>query len=204
MKRSFKNFLIIALALISFLGLTACNEKKDIYDDITKECKLTKSYTGKDFISQGIGEATLIKTTDGDTATFRLSSGKVVIIRFHGIDTPESTGSVEKWGKSASTFCANILKNAESFVLEATATPAEVDSYGVRYLGYVWYRNDANDDWKNLIFQIKSGKIIISGHHSDNCEHNQGTKYIPYRFLFFWNCLTFQHPSDILLHICRN
>lgn len=158
MKRSFKNFLIIALALISFLGLTACSEKKDVYDDITKECKLTKSYTGKDFISQGIGEATLIKTTDGDTATFRLSSGKVVIIRFHGIDTPESTGSVEKWGKSASTFCANILKNAESFVLEATATPAEVDSYGVRYLGYVWYRNDANDDWKNLnLLMVENG-----------------------------------------------
>ena len=156
MAKRFKNFLVIALALISFLGLTACdkNEKKDVYDDVTNECKLTKSYTGKDFLTQGIGEATLVKATDGDTATFKLSSGKIIIIRFHAIDTPESTGSVEKWGKSASTFNANILKSAESFVLEATATPAEVDSYGVRYLGYVWYREDANSDWKNLNLQM--------------------------------------------------
>ena len=160
MVKRFKNFLVIALALISFMGLTACgkNEKKEIYDDVTNECKLTKSYTGKDFISEGIGEATLVKATDGDTATFKLSSGKIVIIRFHAIDTPESTGSVEKWGKSASTFNANILKSAESFVLEATATPAEVDSYGVRYLGYVWYREDANSDWKNLnLLMVENG-----------------------------------------------
>ena len=176
MKRSIKNFLIVALALISILGLTACDKKKDLYDDITKECKLSKVYTGKDFLTDGIGEATLVKPTDGDTATFRLSSGTVVIIRFHGIDTPESTGSVEKWGKSASTFCANILKGAESIVLEATAKPAEVDSYGVRYLGYIWYRNSAEEDWKNLNLQI-----VENGYSENKCF--QDAKY-PYHSYF--------------------
>lgn len=142
------------MAIVSVMGLVSCGGKKDNYDSITKKCALTKQYAGKDFLSQGIGEAVLVKATDGDTATFRLTSGTIVIIRFHGIDTPESTGSVDKWGKSAAKFTENILKNAKGFVLEATATPAEHDSYGVRYLGYVWYRNSENDAWKNLNLQI--------------------------------------------------
>lgn len=176
MKRSIKNIFLFAMALVLFLGLIACDKgKKDVYNDITNECKLTKSYTGKDFVDDGIGEATLVKATDGDTATFKLSSGKTVIIRFHGVDTPESTGSVEKWGKSASTFCANILKAAESFVLEATATPAEVDSYGVRYLGYVWYRNSADEEWKNLNLQM-----VENGYSENKCFKDAKYPYYSY------------------------
>ena len=192
MKKVLKRLLVVALMLFSFVGLAACNNKS-VYDSITNKCKLTKDYSGKDFLSDGIGEASLVRTTDGDTATFRLSSGTVVTIRFHGIDTPESTGAVEKWGKSASKFVESILKDAESFVLEATAKPAEHDSYGVRYLGYVWYRNSVNDSWKNLNLQV-----VENGYSENKCF--QDIKY-PY-YSYFADAQSFAKKKK--LHIWSN
>lgn len=129
-------------------------DQNKIYDEITKTCKLTRDYEGKDFFTDGIELATLSKATDGDTAQFQLNSGKSVVIRFFCIDTPESTGAVEKWGKSASKFTANILDNATQIVLEGSTTPPSVDSYGSRYLGYIWYKTAEYDDWMNLNLQI--------------------------------------------------
>lgn len=122
---------------------------------ITNQCKLNKEYAGKSFLQEGIGEATIAKYTDGDTFTAYLKKeGSTVVIRFHSVDTPESTGGVEKWGKAASNFVKDQLSKATDIVLEATATPAEKDSYGSRYLGYVWYRTSATEDFKNLNLEL--------------------------------------------------
>ena len=129
-------------------------DQNKIYDEITKTCKLTRDYEGKDFFTDGIELATLSKATDGETAQFKLSSGKSVVIRFFCIDTPESTGAVEKWGKSASKFTANALEKATAIILEGSTTPPSVDSYGSRYLGYIWYKTAEYDDWMNLNLQI--------------------------------------------------
>jgi micrococcal nuclease len=68
--------------------------------------KLNKTYT-----------ATLSKCVDGDTANFKVD-GKVYKTRFLFIDTPESTNKVEKYGKEASTYTCNQLKNAKKITLE--------------------------------------------------------------------------------------
>lgn len=144
------------LAVVLVFGLLACDDKGKLdpnktYSDITNECELMKLPDGKDFIKDGIGRATLNKVTDGDTASFILESGTYVTIRFFGIDTPESTGQVDKWGVSASLFVKGLINKDTQFILESsTGKKAEVDSYGVRYLGYVWFRNSDNEDWKNL------------------------------------------------------
>lgn len=157
------------------VGMSSC-KGSGIYSAITKKCKLEVAYEGKNFITDGIGEAKLTKTTDGDTASFQLlDSGNAVTIRFYGIDTPESTGGVEKWGKSASMFVEKILKGAHSIVLEATTTPASHDSYGVRYLGYVWYRNSAKDSWKNLNLQV-----VENGFSENKCIQTAEYKYYTY------------------------
>ncbi len=149
--------LILSLLLVAtcVCALVACNADPDkIYDKVTKTLHLSKDYEGKDFLSDGIGKATLNRPTDGDTSSFRLASGTVISVRYYNIDTPESTGGVEKWGKSASNFTKKILQGAKEIVLEATADTAKNDAYGTRYLGYVWYRNSESDSFKCLNLQI--------------------------------------------------
>ena len=151
-----KKILVVLFTLIPFLMVSSCGEENlDHYDKITSSLKLIENYEGKHFINDGIGSATLLYATDGDTATFRLSpSGDRVTIRFYCVDTPESTGKVQKWGKTASLFTKGILESATEFVLEANTRPASHDNYGVRYLGYVWYKINANDEFKCLNLEL--------------------------------------------------
>ena len=157
MKRIFSLVLMVVL-VASCCSLIACNKIADntqFYDSVTKTLKLSKQYDGKSFISDGIGKATVDTYTDGDTTRFRLAQGDVISIRYYQIDTPESTGGVEKWGKAASNFVEKQLgQPGTEIVLEATKDKAEKDSYGTRYLGYVWYRNSADAQFKNLNLEI--------------------------------------------------
>lgn len=164
---------LISFALILTLALAFClvgcdsnnngggstgkiADNTEILSEVTDTCKLTKTYEGKSFLQDGIGEATVAYLTDGDTFTAKLKKeGTNATIRFHSIDTPESTGSVQKWGKAASNFVKERLDKAGvQIVLEATATPAEHDSYGTRYLGYVWYRYSDSENFKNLNLEL--------------------------------------------------
>ncbi len=158
-----KKFISFALVLmLAILCLVGCNNSTSKVADntehitkVTNTCKLTKSYEGKSFLSDGIGEATIAYFTDGDTFTATLKKETTnVTIRFHSVDTPESTGGIEKWGKAASLFVEQQLSKATKIVLEATSVPAEHDNYGVRYLGYVWYRTDESQDLINLNLEL--------------------------------------------------
>lgn len=154
-----KRILSVAIALLLLVGclsLVACNKVADnteYYDAITKTLKLEKSFEGKSYLTDGIGRATLAALTDGDTTRFTLEQGDSVVVRYYQVDTPESTGGVEKWGKAASLFVKDKLSAATEIVLEATAVPAEKESYG-RYLGYVWYKTAADEDFKNLNLEL--------------------------------------------------
>lgn len=143
------------------VALVACDDDESniadntkYYDEITKSLKLEKDYEGKSFLADGIGTATVAAYTDGDTTRF-LTAGGTVIIRYYCIDTPESTGAVEKWGKAASLFVKEKLSNATLIVLESsTGGKPEHDSYGSRYLGYVWYKTAEDADLKNLNLEL--------------------------------------------------
>ena len=107
---------------------------------VTDSITLNESYEGKDFLEDGIGTATIVAFTDGDTAMFRTSGGHKITVRFLGIDTPESTYKVDPWGFAASAYTKNAIKNAKTIVLQAeTLDPnARLDSTGNRYLAWVW------------------------------------------------------------------
>lgn len=81
------------------------------------QVKIDFEYKGKDFTNDGVGIVTLDRSVDGDTAYFTDLSGDYIKVRFLGVDTPESTKTHEAWGKAASKFTANILKNAKEIVL---------------------------------------------------------------------------------------
>lgn len=179
---NFKKILAVVPAVTIALMLASCGGAKKgdntaHYDAITKTLKLEKSYAGKSFIDDGIGKATVETCTDGDTTRFKLATndGLSVIVRYHSVDTPESTGGVEKWGKAASVFNKGILsKEGTEVVLEATGPKAVHDSYGTRYLGYVWYRHSSADEFKCLNLEmVENGFSTNHGTDTDEFPYNK-------------------------------
>ena len=81
-------------------------------------------------------EVTLNKCVDGDTAWFNLKEEKIKV-RFLAINTPESTNKIEKYGKEASEFTCNLLKNAKKIEIEYDDKADNKDKYG-RYLAWIF------------------------------------------------------------------
>ena len=73
-------------------------------------------------------EAKLYKCVDGDTAWFDIN-GEVVKSRFLGINTPESTNKQEAYGKEASKYTCNMLKNAKKIEVEYDDNSSKYDIY---------------------------------------------------------------------------
>jgi len=194
-----RNLLLPVLGLAALFGLASCGEdgpnKDGFYDSITNSCQLKTEYKDKDFYTQGIGMARLVTATDGDTCTFELLSDKTtdsknLRIRFSCVNTPESTGGVEKWGKSASLFTKDKVTNAYEIVLQAETTPASHDSYGERYLGYVWYRNSEKDNFKNLnLLLVENGyspnKALEGDYYTS--YFNKAEKFANNKSLHIWS-----------------
>ena len=120
--------------------------------------KLQLDYKGHDFYTDGIGEVTLKSCIDGDTAHFNpvvtKTSNLAIKARYYGIDTPESTGRVQPYGKPASNFNKERLKAAAangtivvSSAQDDYGTP-NPDSTGERYVSLIWI----NETKKNASF----------------------------------------------------
>ncbi|MDD2489537.1 MAG: thermonuclease family protein, partial [Bacteroidales bacterium] len=152
--------LVVALIAIGCGPKVDPNENPEVVELNTKytdELKLTATYSNKSFINNGIGEVKLSQNVDGDTAHFvDLVSGIRFTARFLCINTPESTGRIEPWGKEASKFTADILSNAKTIVLEAEKidSPAELDTTGGRYLAFVWYKTTEDSQFRLLNLEI--------------------------------------------------
>ena len=123
-----------------------------------------------DFNVTGRGRVTVELCIDGDTAHFwNNSKTEILKIRFLAIDTPESTGKVEPWGKPASVYTKTKLQNAAEIALESdTEGEANFDSTGSRYLAWVWYRNEGSDVWRNLNIEILSEGLAMGKSTSSN------------------------------------
>ncbi len=173
-----KIFAILSLALLGaiLVSAAACGPKiadnTEHFDSITKTLKLNKDFSGKKLLgedSNGIGSATLNgDTTDGDTSTFSLAEGGYVRVRYQGVDTPESTYEVQKWGKAASKFTNERLHLATEIVLESTTSGVpKKDSVGQRSLCYVWYKTE-KDDFKCLNLELVENGYSENKEGADN------------------------------------
>jgi len=154
LKKYLKILLIILLLVLSACKKTEepIEDKQDLQLDTryTDALELTTSFEGKEFITHGIGKVSLGLCVDGDTITVR-SGASNITIRFLGINTPESTGKVEPWGKPASAFVKDKLTNADAIVLEAEGE--RTDNNG-RYLAWVWYQPKGQDKYRLLNLEI--------------------------------------------------
>ena len=152
---------LISLICISFIafGASACakkGSKKRVKGDENwvdyvndGSVKLGLDYVGHDFYTDGIGQFTLKTAIDGDTAHFTpawsgADKSNIMKARFYGIDTPESTGKVQEWGKEASEFTKTQLleANEHGTIVVSSAQNSygapEPDSTGSRYVSLVW------------------------------------------------------------------
>lgn len=102
---------------------------------------------------------------DGDTTHFDPKGaadisfvGGYIKARYLAVNTPESTGDVEKWGKSASNFTYSKLSTAEAIIVESDDNTWNLDSTSERYTLWIWYVPDgeevAEENYRNLNVEL--------------------------------------------------
>lgn len=117
-------------------------------------------------------EVTVRSFVDGDTTHFHvpehvISTG-ILKARYLAVNTPESTGKIEEYGKAASNFTRSKLENAESIIIESDDGKWNVDSTGGRYLVWVWYKPAGESEYRNLNLEILQNGLAIASSTANN------------------------------------
>ena len=127
-------------------------------------------------------EATVKSYIDGDTTHFYVDESVcadgVLKARYLAINTPESTGKIEEWGKAASKFTRSKLEKAVSISLESDDGKWNIDSTGERHLVWVWYKTAEDAEYRNLNIEILQEGYAISSNASQNRYGETCTKAI--------------------------
>ncbi len=113
-------------------------------------------------------EVTVKQFVDGDTTHFHvpasISENGVLKARYVAINTPESTGKIEEYGKKASAFTKEKLSAATSIIIESETDSWNVDTTGDRFLVWVWYKTADSGEYRNLNLEIlQNGLAIANG-----------------------------------------
>ena len=188
--KNLSKLLVLLLALAMLAGcLAACDGGKtpeDTTADETAEDTTvggTQSGENKEFVdyastvkfdpNSGRASATVTVRTfvDGDTTHFNIEhpafDGGILKARYLGINTPESTGQIEPWGKKASTYTKEALSKATSIIVESDSAQWNPDSTGDRYLVWVWYKTAEDTDYRCLNLEILQEGLAVSSKSSD-------------------------------------
>lgn len=111
-------------------------------------------------------EVTVKNYIDGDTTHFNvptsISDDGVLKARYLSVNTPESTGKIEEWGKKASTFTKEKLMSATSIIVESNDDKWNLDSTAGRHLVWVWYRTSDTEDYRCLNLELIQNGLSIS------------------------------------------
>ena len=184
MKR-FNNFLVLLLLLcVTVSGLASCDIITQLFPPATPEEPEWVDYVAQlklDMSSTSLkwevkNSTTSIKNhIDGDTTHFYINqSGNINNIsktpgidgvlkaRYLGINTPESTGKIEPWGKAASNFTKEKVMGAESIIIESEDDNWNVDSTGERFLVWVWYKMPGESEYRNLNLEILQEGLAVA------------------------------------------
>ena len=118
-------------------------------------------------------EVTVKSYIDGDTTHFFLPANnslnqEFVKARYLAVNTPESTGKIEPYGKKASKFTKEKLMSATSIYIECDSNEWEADSTGSRYLLWIWYKTENDKDYRNLNIEILQEGLAIASNSAQN------------------------------------
>ena len=164
-----KNIKRILSLLLAFCLIVACFTGCKDKGDSTNSGK-TVDYvanTNLDMNSDTKKQEVTVKSyIDGDTTHFivptNISDDGTLKARYMGINTPESTGKIEEWGKKASNFTKEKLMGAKSIIVESDNDKWNVDSTGGRHLVWVWYQPSADADYRCLNLELVQNGLSIS------------------------------------------
>lgn len=185
MKRLIKIFSITFILCFILVSLTACEiiSITTTFDPSTSTTTASSSGTIEevDYVSQlkldmnsstVKSNVTVAHYVDGDTTHFNVSGStfdeEILKARYLAVNTPESTGQIEEWGKRASNFTKNALKSATSIIIESDDGNWNLDSTGGRYLVWVWYRTDESEDYRNLNLELLQNGLAIASNTARN------------------------------------
>ena len=118
-------------------------------------------------------ETTVHMFVDGDTTHFNVPEDiietGILKARYLGINTPESTGSIEKWGKQASNFTKEKLSTAEAILVESDDENWNFDNTSSRRcLCWVWYKPAGSNDYRNLNLELLQEGLAIANNSANN------------------------------------
>ena len=182
-KRLLSILLLICIVITSFVG---CSDSK-------KESggKDTGSSAAVDYAAQAkleldgssiTAKVTVKQFVDGDTTHFYINDpsfkDNYIKARYLGVNTPESTGQIEEWGKAASNFTKEKLKGADEIIIESEDGIWNPDSTGDRYLVWVWYKAKDEADYHNLNLELLQNGLAIASNTSATKYGELGVKAI--------------------------
>ena len=152
MKKTLKSIAMLILAAVLLTALCPQAIATESGEDIAASLALN---LGSETVKQQVTVKTFI---DGDTVHFNvpesLMPSGVLKARFLAVNTPETTGLVEPWGKKAAQYTKEKLSNAAAIIIESDDSNWNVDSTGERYLCWVWYREGENDAYRCLNVEL--------------------------------------------------
>ena len=171
-KRAFA--LLLAICLV-FGCLAGCESSNDNGPDET-QAPASIDYAASvalDMTSNTLkAEVTVKSFVDGDTTHFNVPNtvmgNGLLKARYLAVNTPESTGKIEEWGKKASAFTKEKLQSADSIVIESDTTSWNADSTGDRFLVWVWYRPAGSDTYRNLNIELLQNGLSLASNSADN------------------------------------
>ena len=152
---------LLCMLLCALAPASAQAEQAEFIDYVTQLDFNRASETVK-------AEVTVKTFVDGDTVHFhvdeQVAASGVLKGRFLAVNTPESTGKIEEYGKKAAAFTREKLEKAESIWIESDNGEWSLDSTGDRHLVWVWYRRPGETTYRNLNLEIlQNGLAIASG-----------------------------------------
>ena len=165
MKMKFWSILLVLLCLLCACVAAEGNAADGIVD-YAGQVKLNMS-------TESLKQQVTVKTfVDGDTTHFyvpeTVQPSGVLKARFLAINTPESTGKIEEYGKRAAAFTKEKLSAATSIIIESDNGTWNADSTGDRYLVWVWYKTDDMADYRNLNIEILQNGLAIANSSAQN------------------------------------
>ena len=160
--------LLVALSLL-VCSLAACGEGETPDSTEPSQAEFV-DYVAQTLLDRSAGtlqeEVTVRSYIDGDTTHFNVptsvSDNGILKARYLCVNTPESTGKIEEWGKKASSFTKEKLQSATSIIIESNDSKWNVDSTGGRHLVWVWYRTSDSEAYRCLNLELIQNGLSIS------------------------------------------
>lgn len=168
------NIRLISMLLVVCMAASlfaACSEKtpevtEPTHIDYVADTKLDmKSPTLKQEVKWGRRSH-----IDGDTSHFEVPSTfdatGIVKARYLAVNTPESTGQIQEWGKAASRFTNERLSVAHSIIIESDDNSWNFDGNG-RYLVWIWYQPTEGAEYRCLNLELLQNGLGVGSSASE-------------------------------------